>query len=69
MREQWDHTSQLVSMIHNVNCSKKNDQKSADHFNPMIKGKKKVDGFTAFKALMRHLPQHDSNGLIKKKGK
>lgn len=73
MREQWEHTAQLVSMIHNVNCSKKADQKNADHFNPMIKKRKKSGnsvGFAAFKAFMKpRLPNHNKHGLIKDKDK
>jgi len=30
----WAHTSKILAMIHNVNCSKKSEMKSADEFNP-----------------------------------
>ncbi len=48
LRQEWEHTSNIMSIIHNVNC-KKNKQKSADHFNPMIPKHKKSSSPGQFK--------------------
>ena len=31
---QWSHTSAVIAKIHNVNCSKQSEMKSAKNFNP-----------------------------------
>lgn len=37
--QQWVHTAQLLSKIHNVNCTKENQMKPADFFNLHEKAK------------------------------
>lgn len=32
--QEWTHTSQLLSFIHNGNCSKQKDMRTAAYFNP-----------------------------------
>ncbi len=34
MEQEWNKTSSLLSMIHNVNCSKKRDMRTPAMFNP-----------------------------------
>ncbi len=33
----WDHTALVASMIHNVNCTKANQQRSPLHWHPFRK--------------------------------
>ncbi len=39
--EEWQHTSSILAMLHNLQCSKKAQMKPPTHFNPLLKGKKK----------------------------
>lgn len=34
LESQWEQTSWIVAMIHNVNCTKKSAAKEPDYFNP-----------------------------------
>ena len=40
MRQDWQHTSAILSMLFNVNSTSKSKQKSPDDMNPMERGSK-----------------------------
>jgi len=41
-RLEWNQTSAIVAMIHNVNCTKSHQMKNPDYFNPMATPAPKV---------------------------
>lgn len=40
----WFATSALMSMVHNVNCMKRSDQKPPNYFNPLTEHKSTTRG-------------------------
>lgn len=40
--ESWDHTSALLAMVHNVNCSKLAHRKDPRYFHPYRRNQRKV---------------------------
>ena len=66
MRLDWQHTSALLSMIHNVNISSKGKSRKPNDLNPMERGSgssqgiplNSEDGFQALKSVANQWRHH-----------